>query len=118
MSDRDTDHEGWKPEKPRMTEAKRAELKGQHREWIRHILLSALVGMALGVMAAAILLKLDFNGLGSMLGESRHRFGYTALLVIGFAYTASMVSMGIGITLKAVKPELFGGNRKTCSRKY
>jgi hypothetical protein len=109
MSKRDPDHKGWKPDKRKMTEARRAELKGQHRDWIRHILVSALVGMALGVIAAAILLKLDFNGLGTMLASSHHRFGYTALLVIGFAYTASMVAMGVGITLKAVKPEVFGG---------
>jgi hypothetical protein len=109
MSNPDSDHKSWKPDKAKMTEARRAALNSQHRNWIRHIVVSALVGMALGVIAAAMMLKFDFNGFGTMLASSHHRFGYTALLVIGFAYTASMVSMGIGITLKAVKPELFGG---------
>lgn len=91
----------------RLTPGAQAILRREHASWIRHIVKSALVGFALGIICAVVFLRLDFNGLGSMLASSPNRWGYTALLLVGFAYTGGLLVMGAGIMAKAQLPEWF-----------
>ena len=86
-----------------LTEAERAAVRAEHWSWIRFIVLSACDGMALGALIAVLIIRLDIHDIGTMLAASRHEFGYTALLIGGFAHTFGMVIAGTAIWLRATE---------------
>ena len=88
-----------------LTEEERAAVRAQHWSWIRYIILSAADGMALGALVAVAIIRLDLHNIGSMLANSQHEFGYTALLIASFAHTFGMVAASSAIWLRATEPE-------------
>ncbi len=97
MSD-DNDRQTGRP----VNESERREAARLHRDWLSYILLCAAFGIALGVGLAALLIRLDVSGIGTMLAHSPHEMGYKLLLAGGLASTFGMVSMGTGIMLRAM----------------
>lgn len=84
-----------------LTPAEREELQAEHRSWIRYIFLSALDGMALGALVAVVLIQFDVNGIGQLLANSAHPWGFKAMLIVGFAHTFGMVVTGLAIWWRA-----------------
>ncbi len=96
-----TEHETGQRRRP-ITEQERQEASRLHRDWLSYIALCAVFGIALGVGLAALLIRLDVSGIGSMLAHSPHAFGYKLLMAGGLASTFGMVSMGVGIMVRAM----------------
>lgn len=86
-----------------LSEAERAAVEAEHWSWLRYIAISACDGMALGALVAIMLIRLDVQDIGTMLAGSSHEFGYTALLIAGFAHTFGMVVSGTAIWLRATE---------------
>lgn len=97
MSDHDEPFQKQSP----IRESERRELERQHRDWLSYIALCAGFGVALGVGLAALLIRLDVSGIGTMLAHSPNETGYRLLLAGGLASTFGMVSMGTGIMIRA-----------------
>jgi hypothetical protein len=85
-----------------VSESERREAARLHRDWLSYILLCAVFGIALGVGLAALLIRLDVSGIGTMLAHSPHQLGYRLLLAGGLASTFGMISMGVGIMIRAM----------------
>lgn len=85
-----------------LTQAEREELRAEHRSWIRYIFLSALDGIALGALVAVVLIQFDVNGIGQLLANSAHPWGFALMLIVGFAHTFGMVVSGLAIWWRAV----------------
>jgi hypothetical protein len=93
-------HPEQKPVRP-LRESERREIMRVHRDWLSYIALCGAFGIALGVALAALVVRLDISGIGTMLGHSPHALGYKLLLAGGLASTCGMVSMGVGILIRA-----------------
>jgi hypothetical protein len=85
-----------------LNESERREAARLHRDWLSYIALCGAFGVALGVGLAALLIRLDVSGIGTMLAHSPNETGYRLLLAGGLASTFGMVSMGTGIMIRAM----------------
>ncbi len=89
----------------KLSDEDRAKIKKQHWDWLQFIALCALGGITIGVIVSVIIIRMDINGLGSLLARSPNRTGFTLLLTAGFASTFGMVAMGVGIMIRSTWPQ-------------
>jgi Na+/H+ antiporter NhaB len=84
-----------------ITDQEKQELKEQHWSWLRMIMVQTGCGMAIGGLVGLLIIYHDFHRIGTMIGKSQYWFGYSFLLMFGFATICGMVAGGAAIWIRA-----------------
>lgn len=88
-----------------MSEQERQRLANEHWSWIRMIIEQTVFGIIIGCLLAWLVIQYDINRIGTMISHSQHSFGFTALLMFGFAVTGGMATAGAAIWFRAMSDE-------------
>jgi len=83
----------------------RARLAREHRSWMVMIVEQSVLGMIIGALIAYLVMQADVNRIGTMIAHSNNRLTFTALFLLGFAFTFGMVTAGLAIWWRAVMSE-------------
>lgn len=75
-----------------------------HWSWIWMIVIHTGGGMSLGALTGFLIIHHDIKRIGTMIGKSEYWFGYTFLLMFGFATLFGMIASGAAIWIRAVWP--------------
>ena len=87
----------------RTPDRRQRETRDEHWSWIGMIATHAIGGMILGGLVAYFIIHYDINRIGTMLGHSGNRFGFTLLLFAGFASLFGMVASGTAIWFRSIE---------------
>ena len=97
--------------KPKMSEQKRREIEKEHWSWLKMIMLHSALGMGMCALIGYLIIHYDMRRIGTMIGKSEYWFGYTFLLMWGFASIFGMIAAGFAIWTRADREyEEFGSD--------